>query len=356
MLKIYTPGHSPYTDALIMYSIAFAAGEHLQEVRGLGSSYEIRIEGLTEEELAQRLWVRLADVRAEYSSRLERLVDEKDVNLAADALARKQGLASYLRELSAPGHARDEGRLGDGRNIKLPMMPYAGKYFRVDLTREQKYRAREYVVCPYCFSLSLMGLGLGTVTTAFRTTVVLATFGFEGPVDGRAIEGLLGWFAAVSQGQQELLERVKPDEVPDRVLGNLLLTCLRDDLVVSMDASDATWKSFVVRFETARAVQVRGYSSVELDSVLAALAELVRIEKREAEAGRQPPRCRAALESFLAQLLRYGSVSSLEKLFDFLANRDVEMLYDAVREAYASSKGEIVVGVELANCLLSLST
>lgn len=359
MLTIYTPGHSLYTDTLIMYAIAYAAGDSLKEVTGLGSSYALLIEGVEEDELALRLSTHFSGVRGEFSTRLARLVDERDVNASADALARVPALSGYLKSLSQPGHSREEGRLGEGRNIKLPLMPSAGKYFRNDLTREVKYRAQDYSVCPSCFAVAMMGLGLGTVSVAFRTTLVLGTLGFEGSVEGPAVIDLLSWFKAVSQGQQGLLQYVRPDEVTDRVLGNLLLTCLDDRLLVDMSASSASWKSIVVRFDVGRAVQVRGYSTVELDAVLSALAELVQLEQAAAalaEEGAQPPRCRSKLTSFLTSLLRSGSLSSLERLFDYLASRDLRALYDAVRDAYASTEGRDLMGAELAGCLLNLAT
>jgi hypothetical protein len=358
-LVLHTPGHSPYTDTLMMYALAHALGDNLEAVEGRGGSYVLHAEGLTEEDLALRIKARFDIIKGEFGGRLARLVDEDDVAAAGDTLARTSELASYLRSLSQPGHSQSEGRLGRGKLLKLPLMPYAGKYYRVDLTKEVKYRTKDYSVCPYCFAIALIGLGVGTVSVALRSLVVVATIGFEGEISGGVARRLLEDFERLRGTEDEALKRVKADEVPDRVLSGIFTTRLDDMLVVDMSGSSASWRSFVVRFDTARAVQVRGYSSFELDALLSSLAELVQLEKASAieaeKTGEQPLRCGGALKGALSKLLQAGAVSALEKLFDYLTAWRLGTLYDFFREAYSASEGRLLAGRDLSQCLASLS-
>jgi len=349
MLVIHTPGHSPYTDTLIMYAIAYAAEDKLEEVVGRGLSYTLFIDGMTEVELAESLKVKFDGVKSEFEGRLARLVEERDVAAAQDALARVKDLAGYLASLAQPAHAQQEGRHGKGRLIKLPLMPSAGKYLREDLTKTRKYRVEEYKVCQYCAALALLGLGVGTVSVAARTTVVVSTVGFEGALEGQLVRQVLESLERLRQGQSDVMRRVRADEMPDRLIGNLLLTCFRDDLIASMESSNASWRAFVVRFDVERVVQIRGFSALELDSLLTALADLARIGQKEELS------CMAYLTELLTRLLGLGAVSAIERLFDYLVLRSIPHLYGAVRDAYSSSEGRWSIGEGLVRCLAGLA-
>lgn len=349
MLILHTPGHSPYTDTLIMYAIALAAKDKLREVVGHGSSYTLVIDDLTEEDLATSLKASFEVVKGEFSSRLARLVEKKDVDAAQDALARKEALASYLYSLTQPAHARQEGRQGRGKLIKLPLMPSAGKYLRTDLTKVEKYQVREYEVCPYCVTMALLGLGVSTVSVATGAIIVVSTVGFEGTLQGRVIEQIQESFGALRQEQSKVMKQIRADEMPDRLVGNLLLTYFRNDLIVNMNSSYASWRAFVVRFDVRRAVQIRGFSVLELDSLLTALADLTSIENEKGLP------CMARLNDLLARLLELGAVSAVERLFDYLTLRSIPHLYEMVRDAYASLEGRWSIGEELVRCMANLA-
>ncbi|MEM2823578.1 MAG: hypothetical protein QXF69_05720 [Thermofilaceae archaeon] len=356
MIVIHTPGHSLYTDTLIMYALASAARERLRRVVGHGISYSLAIENLSEVDLAQRILSRFDIIRSDFSGRLAKLVDEKDVGASYDSLSRIDGLARYLKSLREPGHAQQEGRLGRGKSLKLPLMPSAGKYFRIDLTMKEKYDVSEYEVCSYCFALALLGLAVGTVSFASRTTQVVSTVGFEGEVDGSSLNSLLGVFEQLREFQDEMMKSVRVDEISDRVLGSLLLTRFDDDIIRSLYGTNASWKSLVVRFEVARAVQVRGFTTVEVDSILTALEELIELrEKAIAEQVQRPQACRGRLNEFVAKMISIGAYGALEKLLDFLVTRDLPILYTVVREAFTSAEGRWLAGSELILCLASLS-
>ncbi|MEM4853067.1 MAG: hypothetical protein QXQ60_05820 [Thermofilum sp.] len=387
MLIIYTPGHSLYTDTLMMYALAAAARENLQRAVGQGVSYILAFEDLTELELAESLRVLFDSVKSEFSGRLARLIGEErrgekekgekggeekekgkkrksDVDSALDSLTRIRELAGYLSSLSEPGHAWEEGRFGRGRSIKLPLMPSAGKYFRADLTKGKKYDTAEYAVCSYCFAVALLGLAVGTVSMGQGTTQVVSTLAFEGEVDGRSLRGLLNSFESLRSSQEELSRIIRVEEIPDRVLGSLLLTRFSDESIVQLYGTNASWKSLVVRFDVARAVQIRGFTTVELDPVLTAMEKLIELEERAkvelergavAEGVERLAACRSRFNGFVEKMLSLGACSALEKLIDFLATRNLPTLYAALRDAYASANGKLYAGSELVHCLAYLS-
>jgi len=186
-LELHTPGHSIYTDTLMMYALAGAAGNQLEKVLGRENSYTL-ILNISIDELADKLYNEFNENENQLKSRFTRarLLSEKDIEEAKKFIENKDSLVEYLRKLCNPGHAREEGRQRRGRVLKLPLMPMAGKYLRTDLTTTKRYEAREYRVCAYCFSIAMLGLNIGTLDVSMRgnkrSISILTTLSLEGEV------------------------------------------------------------------------------------------------------------------------------------------------------------------------------
>ena len=343
---LHTPGHSAYTDTLIIYALAYAANRQLKRVSGRGLFYALEIEGLELEELA----LRISGIFHRNVERLKagftRLLSEKDLKKAESVLKNIGLLTKYLGELMEPGHAMSEGRAGRGGSFKLPLMPTAGKYYRMDLTEHEKYQAREYAVCSFCSALAMLGLALGSLTLRFvlreeasrhktkgkaKVVYLVSTIKFSGEVDGDLILNLSDYFINLSDAGRELFAASKAclDEMPERLIGYLLLGGLNDRLISAMAASNASWSVLTTRFEVERVVQVRGYFSVELDQAIATLADLIKIDEE------LKGNYRGKLNSLCAELLRACSVEALERLFDFMSTRNIEKVYEFARAAYS---------------------
>jgi len=327
---LHTPGHSAYTDTLMMYALAHAANGQLKQVSGKGLFYALEIEGLELEELASRISGIFRRNVERLNTEFTRLLSEKDLKKAESVLEDVELLTKYLGELVEPGHAIREGRAGKGESFKLPLMPTAGKYYRVDLTVSKKYQAREYAVCSFCSALAMLGLALGSQALRRGATFLVSTIKFSGEVDGDSILNLSDYFLNLSDAGRELLEASKAclDKIPGRLIGYLLLGGLDDRLISAMEASNASWNVLTTRFEVVRVVQVRGYYSVELDPAIATLADLIKMDEK------LKSNYREKFNTLCKELLRACSVEALERLFDFMSTRNVEKIYEFARVAY----------------------
>ncbi|MEM1509160.1 MAG: hypothetical protein QXY49_02020 [Thermofilaceae archaeon] len=336
ILELHTPGHSAYSDTLMMYALAGAASAHLRKVVGRGAFYTLIMDGLTVEELAEKISGVFNRNMERISNSLTRLLDEKDVNKASDAFADEKRLAEYLIELTSTGHSGREGRFGKGSTFALPLMPTAGKYLRTDLTEHKKYAPKSYEVCSYCSALAILGLALGSLNVRQRSTNVVTTVKFDGEIEGDTLGQLIDYFTQLSGGEEKLFKVAGQclNKMPERLFGYLVLAGMNDRLIVQMENTNARWTALISRFEVVRVVQVRGYYSVELDTVLASLAGLIRIEEEF------KVRARGKLADTCETLLRICSVQSLEKLFDFLSTRKPNEIYGFVRAAFSDLKQE----------------
>ncbi|RZN59540.1 MAG: hypothetical protein DSO07_10360 [Thermoproteota archaeon] len=338
-LELHTPGHSIYTDTLMMYALAGAAGNQLEKVLGRENSYTL-ILNISIDELADKLYNEFNENENQLKSRFTRarLLSEKDIEEAKKFIENKDSLVEYLRKLHNPGHAREEGRQGGEHILKLPLMPIAGKYLRTDLTTSERYKVREYRVCAYCSSIAMLGLNIGLLDVSMRGTSILMTLSLEGEVERDTLVDLIDsikqlYIELDTEGEGFLTElRNCIDNLPTRLFGYLVLTGLDDKVILSLDESNARWRALVVRFETARAVQVRGFHSIELDSTLSSLADLIRLERKAQTNYRGP------LNDLRDNLLKNGAADAVEKLFDFLSSRDIEKLYHLARSSYTTLK------------------
>jgi len=346
-IVLYTPGHSLYTDTLIMYALAHELRyDPSLVVEGLGTHYRIKAE-VDLDDLVEALSVAYEGIRSEpIERRLRRLLSERDFAMAEQALQDTSKLRKYLHSLEEPGHARNEGRLGKGSTLKLPLMPTAGKYLHTDLMIKPKYDTKQYKVCGWCVALGILGLAYGSLILSLERHRLAILFAFEGKVDheyfGRFFEFMDSAYLTSeemeSKGQVALNElRRSLNALPLRSVAYATVLLLNRELIVTMEGTKATWKALTARFDTARAVQVRGYQSLELDALLSAAADIIRMsEEGSVDAW-------SLTRDMVISLIRKARIQdpkasyaldSLGRLLDFLVERRPELLYYFARNGY----------------------
>ncbi|MDW8004689.1 MAG: hypothetical protein RMI04_07765 [Thermofilaceae archaeon] len=361
-MELHTPGHSAYTDTLIMYALSEAFRDHLEKVEGREYFYTLVIEDLPFDVLSRMVSGAYQKYEPKLIERFSRLLDEKEIRSLGRELYDVKRLAEYLKELTNPGHSLGEGRFGRGSTFKLPLMPTAGKYLRTDLTLSEKYDSQKpYKVCRLCQALAMLGLALGTLSTRYEGSHIVSTMMFKGREDclrrkkrkdkgshivstimfkgevcGGVVKDLIDDYMQLSTAGSWLRDALGccSNKLPVRLFGYLTLTALDDRLIVDLRGSDAKWTALVTLFEKVRVVQVRGYSTVELDGILASLADLIDIDKKFNTSSR------SRLINVCESLLRVCSVESLEKLFDSLSTRRLSDVYSFARSAYSNLKRE----------------
>ena len=340
-VTLHTPGHSSYTDSLIMYGLTYALREAPGlRVRGLATHYVVEA-NVSLDEAAE--YVSLAFdsdvVDALRGPRIGRLFTARDVENAAQALRDSAQVREYLAELTSPGHSRREGKLGSGKTLKLPLMPAAGKYLHVDLTRRVKYDTKQYLACNWCIGLAMLGLVKGALLLSFGTAKLVTVLAFEGEVGGRIFKELFAELESQYGAEEErgLADEVARslDQLPLRVATYLTIFSLSRELVTMMDEAQARWRALSARFETARAVQVRGYQDFDVDALISTMAHVIRVDE-EVGAGVWDP----LIDDIMSRLVRISrakasvaqhAVDALEALLSFFTTRDMADLYQSAR-------------------------
>lgn len=380
-LTFYTPGHSFYTDTLIVYGLVRPIVKILDksedlEILGTGSNYVIRVSGVDVEYLSDAI----VDQMKKESARFKRellftpkneaktyldgrigLFNDKDISAFTTSLRDRDGLRNFLKTLQSPLHALNEGKMRAGgiakSKLKLPLMPTSGKYLTQDLTEVNRFSDnRYYRVCDYCSAFTAAGLCYGAFTAKWREWAMIIALGFSGRVSGKTIQNTLGLIDDEVKALGSLESGVKfselgdklplslelgmsIDSLPLRTLSQAMLCLFTDTAIRGLSESDASWKALSVKFNAYRAksgnLQVRGYDEVLLDPVVNALAELIQrsvtVDLREkiirllrASRGKGP-------ESGSA-------VTALENLFTFFQTRRISNLYSFIRSYEVSMK------------------
>lgn len=374
-LILYTPGHSLYTDTLILYGLIYALnrkfGEKLDEpgmlrVIGTGSGYLIETQfslgdiagALTdvvnyEREDIQRELRRGGAIETYADGRVG-LLEENDISYFTDSLLNSDVNEDYLRSLTSPYHASAEGRTAKGRQfvkVKLPLMPMAGKYFTSDLTKEGKFRVKEYRICNQCAGLATLGLYAGAFVGRWGTTRTVITIAFEGEVIARTLAFMLSLVRSEADllksipRDREIRKELKggelssfplsieigrsSDNIPLRTLTYATLSCFSDTLLRGLAETDASWKSISVKFDIGKATQVRGYEEVSLNPLIDSLYLLL----QSTTAFR---RLHNTIRRLLGIARRKGAeandaVSALDYLFLFFETRRALDLYSFTR-------------------------
>jgi len=348
---LYTPGHSLYTDTLMVYGLAYALKDAPGlKVKGLGTHYIVEVDaGLGDViQLVQDAF----EPDISQRSYLGRLLAEKDYLNAYQYVRDSAKFKEYLKKLMKPGHVFEEGKLTrKGGVFKLPLIPMAGKYLHVDLTEKTKYDTKQYVACQGCIALAILGLIKGAIILPFAREKLVVLFAFEGRVDSEYFNNYYEFFeseyrkyeseaeSAEEESERSLLRELglSMDSMPSRTLVYTMVSLMSRELIVGMDSAEARWRALVVRFNTARAVQVRGYQDIELDSLIATLAEIIKIS--EAKGTGIWDRLREVTLSLLRRArvkspIAHHAVDSLDALFEFLIGRNLENLYDFARSGY----------------------
>jgi len=396
MLTLYTPGHSPYTDTLIMYGLTYPVfrmrrddlqrSPSLVAISGLGGSYAITM-GVALDELCEYI-VETVKLEAEYITReltptkgetwadgRVGLVDAKDVESALSLLGDKGKLMSYIDELTRPGHGGREGRLGRGRlKAKLYMMPTAGKYFHVDLTQQSKFQVKEYSLCEGCASIALLGLYAASIPSGWGNSRLITLFTFDGTLNGLDINNIYGANMSLVEElrcvkelrhgaerqlslEAQLLSSITRslNYAPIRVASLSTIMALAAPSIKAMVEADASWRLIAVKFDVARGIQIRGYCEEYIDSFIESLFRLIdsghydqmrHIVRHLLSMGARDRRFESDVVSALDKLYSYLEVQRLNDLYSFIRS------YDSLRER---CEGEIpVIGRRLCEELLKL--
>lgn len=340
-MKIYTPGHGIYPDTLIMYSICNAALKArkpvLLEVKGAGYYYEIEVKDL--EELARSI---ANDISKEEENILKKVgyftqpQEERKLRNSLVYLSHYKDCLQFLKELSAEGHAGDEGRRGGEATSPVAFTPFAGKYF----TGQFNYPAKPYKLCNGCLGLLTYGFFKGTISTSQlrskdRVIFIIFTIAFEGYMDKDQIREVLGLYEHEDSVRREIAKYL--DLVPLRVLIQILISRLGRDIVRSMDEADASWRGIGVKFEKEKgraAMEIRGLCELIVDPILNALST---IESDD-------------YESFLRLVDELEDPTALAYLYEYLFKRNMDLLAKASRYIYQNRP----MGARLAEILAKL--
>ena len=343
MVKLYTPGHGPYTDALIMYAITSALlhREYDFKVKGVEGTYIIETDAKLEE-VAEAVSDHVQSIRdgAIYTlvDRL-RLIQKQSRNrllIAMNKIADETKALEYLKELLFPGHGVSEGRGAKGVILWLSLSPFAGKFF----TGSFKYNVLEYRVCLQCVAMASTGListfmPLDVRKRGKRTGKVYVTvLAFTGHVDSDALKSL-----KKALGEERFLREYdvvarSSENIPLRVLPFILLTILGGKAVLKLAESRASWKTYTVAYDVKKATQIRGFSELSIDTILSGLSTL---HKRNVLDD---------LRTFVMGVVKgIGSDVAdpyiLESLVRYFNTRNVSDLYQFVRAAKSNLEGEL---------------
>jgi len=354
-LRLFTPGHSLYTDTLILYGMAIPLCELFEDevnsnpsfvrTRNLGHFFELEIDLDDCSKVAETV----SEFASEYSDTLTTTLtsgplgffSDRDIRVFVQALTDEGKLNEYLRSLSTPGHAErsGEGRGGRGKTVKLPLMPIAGKYLHEDLTTATKYPPAQYKACNYCSALAALGLAEAAFPSVGRArrewSRVIVLMSFEGETDARYYAMLTNYRAGDWEEFYRKLQSVRAAglrstgaaaQLPLRTLMKLVVSAFSPGLVRAMAMTNARWHALGVCFAgRPKAPQVRGFHDLEITALIDGLSVLY-------ERGGTLIK---DLFPLLGLMIEGGEGHALEALLDFISGRSLEALYAFARGAYS---------------------
>ena len=342
-MKIFTPGHSTYTDTLILYGICKAIHAYFEdEFKGdfvraskMGQQYQLEIKADVKDlvkafvklshDQEDTMYAQLTDRRSPLG-----LFSENDVKEALETLRDEKGLRDYISDLIEPGHParRREGRGGHGKTIKLPLMPLAGKYQHKDLTLVTKYPSRFYKACRYCRALALTGFLNATYPVIGRQGRVIIVISFEGLTDSEYFSDFFTFHPAYWSEFFEELRRAKlVDQLPVRTIMFIVVSLFSADLIDAMARAEANWRSVGIRFAgRPGAPEIRGFCELEFTSFVYGLNKLY----KSGIPGL------FQISGLIRLLASQGDADSLDSLFKFVSSADIRDTYGFVRGAYSA--------------------
>ncbi len=351
MVSIYTPGHSLYTDSLIMYAIVYSLRNFFNEkfdfnedfvaVNSIGSGFRIDVKDLEYVDIAEAISNVLIEEKSAIISYLSTTTEEapsiglfKDKDLKVlDCLTNSREVLNYLsRELATPGHALKEGREGKGITFKLPTMPYAGKYLHADITKFRKYPAKSYKTCKYCLSLALFGLKVSSMVLRWSRSRFINIFSFDGEVNSEYFRAFFEYIKSEEYKDVIRTYGKAVEDIPMRNLAYFLVLEAGSDLLSIMKSMCARWITCSVLFEISRGVpQIRGYQENDVSSIVENSVKMFELITSPIEIIR-----------LIGNLVRRGEAEALDHFFNFLRSPNLNHLYNFVRESYVSRSETLI--------------
>jgi len=355
-MRLFTPGHSTYTDTLMLYGLCRALylqfgeefkGNFLKATR-IGQQYMIEMEANVDEIVEALMRIPSSEGDRMYSQLTEAgsplgLFGERDVEEALETLRDEEGLRGYLNDLQEIGHSarRGEGRGGRGKTVKLPLMPLAGKYQHRDLTSTPKFAAKSYKACKHCRALTLLGFLNSVYGVRGREGRMIITLPFEGMVEADFFSDFFAFYPMYWEQFFDELRRVRlVDQVPIRTATYIVISLFSGDLIDAMTEAEAGWHSIGIRFAgRPGAPEVRGFCELELTSFIEGLNRLY----KQGIQGLTP------IQNLIYLLISQGDANTLDSLFNFISKGRAEDMYEAVRGAHSTLQQAKLKGVRGVN-------
>ncbi len=392
-IRLYTPNHNPFTDALITYGIIGSIADIEYEltekinVRSVGNYYEITLRNMSLKDLAHIISL---STKNHINSIAQRLIDEggviqkqsrRKLMSVLKVLTNYEFLENALNDLRIPNHSlrNGEGRKRPskrGRKISGPfhnldtiwlaLMPIAGK-FRTSLFN---VTVQPYMACILCRGLATIGLyHLGILASGvFRhenNKVELVAFElipvFEGEVSGDVIAL---YSQVLSRGFNELYESIRTslDVLPLPILSKFLIVKLTTieggaELIKKLFNSKASWSLISLRFSRG-ASRLSGYDILRLDPLLTGLYLII---KREIVTDMCTILTEAVKRLIKRKKSKYSKaqqikvdVDTVSYIIKYLEKRTTLDLYYALRSIYRDEGIREFLDVELAKSLAKI--
>jgi len=344
-----------------MYGILVPVLEKIEEfedmvaedirITGHGGTYKIEIPGISVNTLADAV----VDYVTKYppSEIIRKLMEEtstlqKSVKNSLNAVLTLMGsindVKQYLRDLEQVGHA---ARMRAGRTSQkgfvrawLAISPTSGKFFQTFFKAQDK----AYMMCRMCIGIACIGLFSHAILYGRGRTLIIVP-AFEGEVGGDAING---YFIDLRDKADDIAQLFKGvyDKIPERVLSQIAIAQLGNDVIKEFAEQEALWKVFSVVLEKG-ATQLRGFCEVDIDPLISGLYDLCM-----REGGKPIDDFRNLLKDimkllsmkYLGKTVRGRQISTdvdvLEKIFHFFGSRSAIDLYDLSRAVYLSAKDQ----------------
>ncbi|MEM2168010.1 MAG: hypothetical protein QXK12_08085 [Candidatus Nezhaarchaeales archaeon] len=362
-LKLFTPGHGPFMDSLIMYGLVSALPPDVKcYVSGTAGSFEIEIEGRDVNDVAKSI---ASDIELRKESVMEQLLgqlkliqkgSQKRFESYLNSYANPDVVAKNLEEAYMfPGHAQREGRGQRGQHVWLPLYPHVGKYF----TEEYRYVASNYGVCPLCITLAALGFYKAAIPIRYmppKNASRIILLSFEGGASGELLANMLTYVRGEEFVRAITRLRSALDQLPLSTFTYVVLAQLSGDVIRYLYGSEAVWVALSTVFDVVKGqvVQIRGYENVYIDRYISSLVHLMRVDERLDEEHRLHPLHK--LRTITVDLVNRGEAAAIEALYRFLNTRSSLDLYVAVRQVVKALKGGFGKGFceELA-CLTQLA-